>query len=686
VENAQGHKDYLLNIQREVNPRLKYGRTTGDAPHLASADEDVFGLNTANTDKFTVQAWVRWTVDPADSGNDSWANIASQTISSNGTNGVFWLQHNYNNSSFEFAINPTGDRRYVLSDASKVSIDRGVWYLVTGVYDGDRNPLKIYVNDADVTDRTTSTSGNVLVSAGAKFNIGKMAYGGRLFPGNVRNLRIWVGEARSASDIANDYADTPLAGSTGDTSSYSWPLNETSSSDNVTNGNGSLNLTMNYVEDEDFVACCVNNRTSGKALVHRPARMDMSSDTSESVILVQADDYSGSDFRFRVLGPQDSSNNEMKIWDHVNSEWIGSGDISSGVLMDSDLGDPASGTYFWIPVQQGSSSAGSGRYVDDDDDYDGSDTDADTRMKYNTIMPLPPVEAMVSEDTFTLTGKLMGTDQYPLSKKYVILGYDAVEKGKLITGTSSTISAKGSKAAGDYTLVSDVSLHRIEVRTQDDVLITQRVNDEGWTENTSLGDTTLPVELSTFTVTAYANRAKLQWVSQSESNLMGYYVFRAEEQDFSMAEQVSNLIEATNSTQSQVYLFTDSGLQANITYYYWLMAMDYSGEYRVFGPVHITLGDGEHIPEIPIITGLDILYPNPFNPTLSIRYGLTETADIKLSIYNLKGQKVHSIEFAQQNKGYHQYLWDAAAEVSGIYFVVFESGTIKETRRITLSK
>ncbi|MCK9583954.1 MAG: hypothetical protein M0R69_03465 [Candidatus Cloacimonetes bacterium] len=65
VENAQGSKNYVLNFIREINPRLKYGRTTGNTPYLASGTGDVFGVNDPGTDKLTVQAWVRWTVDPS---------------------------------------------------------------------------------------------------------------------------------------------------------------------------------------------------------------------------------------------------------------------------------------------------------------------------------------------------------------------------------------------------------------------------------------------------------------------------------------------------------------------------------------------------------------------------------------------------------------------------------------------
>ena len=167
---------------------------------------------------------------------------------------------------------------------------------------------------------------------------------------------------------------------------------------------------------------------------------------------------------------------------------------------------------------------------------------------------------------------------------------------------------------------------------------------------------------------------------------MGYYVYRSESEDFDTARLVSPVIEATNISQTQVYSYTDTDILTQTEYFYWLLASEYSGEFSVYGPMSIILlEDGDSV-EIPIKTGLNNLYPNPFNPELTIRYGLKEIANTKLNIYNLKGQKVHSREMQSQAVGYHQYTWDASKHSSGIYFVVFKSGETKETRKVILNK
>lgn len=65
----------------------------------------------------------------------------------------------------------------------------------------------------------------------------------------------------------------------------------------------------------------------------------------------------------------------------------------------------------------------------------------------------------------------------------------------------------------------------------------------------SVTDPTLPVELSHFSATLTAqNYVLLNWVSQSESNLLGYYLYRNDSFDLSTAIQVSGLIAGTNTS------------------------------------------------------------------------------------------------------------------------------------------
>lgn len=61
-------------------------------------------------------------------------------------------------------------------------------------------------------------------------------------------------------------------------------------------------------------------------------------------------------------------------------------------------------------------------------------------------------------------------------------------------------------------------------------------------------------------------------------------------------------------------------------------------------------------------------YPNPFNNNTSICYSLPKSCNIKLQIYNIKGQLVETLINEYKPAGYHTVEWDANDMSSGIYF------------------
>ncbi|MDD4033938.1 MAG: FlgD immunoglobulin-like domain containing protein [Candidatus Cloacimonetes bacterium] len=196
------------------------------------------------------------------------------------------------------------------------------------------------------------------------------------------------------------------------------------------------------------------------------------------------------------------------------------------------------------------------------------------------------------------------------------------------------------------------------------------------------GEPTLPVELSTFTVALNNyNNAVLTWVTQTETGVSGFYVFRNTEESLATAEMVSNLIPATNTSQQQVYLFTDKELGGPGTYYYWLQVSDMDGSDSFYGPITLVYQGGNEpgIPSIPQVTELKSIYPNPFNPSTTISYGLAEAADVKVQIFNSRGQLVRSISEGQRNAGNYNLIWNGTdnngqSQPTGVYFVRLHAG------------
>jgi hypothetical protein len=84
-------------------------------------------------------------------------------------------------------------------------------------------------------------------------------------------------------------------------------------------------------------------------------------------------------------------------------------------------------------------------------------------------------------------------------------------------------------------------------------------------------------------------------------------------------------------------------------------------------------------------------YPDPFNPSTTIRYLLPENAHVTLRVYNTLGQLVTTLVDAEQAAGYHEAVWDGRNEsggtvASGVYIYRFAAGDFTETRTMLLAK
>ncbi len=67
-------------------------------------------------------------------------------------------------------------------------------------------------------------------------------------------------------------------------------------------------------------------------------------------------------------------------------------------------------------------------------------------------------------------------------------------------------------------------------------------------------------------------------------------------------------------------------------------------------------------------------FPNPFNPTTTIRYQVPEEAKVTLVVYDILGKKVKTVVEAFIPAGHHQMQWDGRndsgeAVGSGIYLL-----------------
>jgi len=79
-------------------------------------------------------------------------------------------------------------------------------------------------------------------------------------------------------------------------------------------------------------------------------------------------------------------------------------------------------------------------------------------------------------------------------------------------------------------------------------------------------------------------------------------------------------------------------------------------------------------------------YPNPFNPATEIRFSLQNDANVKLAVYNSKGELVSNLKNEKMAKGVHAVNFDASKLNSGVYFYKLNVNDRTETKKMVLTK
>ena len=94
---------------------------------------------------------------------------------------------------------------------------------------------------------------------------------------------------------------------------------------------------------------------------------------------------------------------------------------------------------------------------------------------------------------------------------------------------------------------------------------------------------------------------------------------------------------------------------------------------------------------VPVVTELMGNYPNPFNPTTTIRFALSTDENVSVEVYNVKGQLVKTLVNDNMQAGYHSVVWSGKDNSnkqasSGIYFYKFRAGSVVDMKKMIMLK
>ena len=127
-------------------------------------------------------------------------------------------------------------------------------------------------------------------------------------------------------------------------------------------------------------------------------------------------------------------------------------------------------------------------------------------------------------------------------------------------------------------------------------------------------------------------------------------------------------------------------------FWYMVRAIDLEGDVSGWSPlVSVTAGTqtsaGEGLDnDLPRDYEVAPLYPNPFNPTTTLRIGLPVAAEVTVRVVDLLGREVQKLSLGQQSAGRSSIVLDGHNWATGLYFVVVDMRGVNGTRHHMVQK
>ncbi|CAG0940032.1 hypothetical protein BROC_00875 [Candidatus Brocadiaceae bacterium] len=189
----------------------------------------------------------------------------------------------------------------------------------------------------------------------------------------------------------------------------------------------------------------------------------------------------------------------------------------------------------------------------------------------------------------------------------------------------------------------------------------------------------LPVELTSFTAVANAKSVQLQWATASEVDNYGFEVERRLTNSSDDSWQTLGFIPGSGQSNSpKNYSYSDNQVSGGTSFKYRLKQIDTDGSSEYVAETEVEV--------VPNAYELGQNFPNPFNPSTSIRFSITQPGMVKLNVYNLSGEKVLSLLDEHREAGNYEVKVTASELASGTYFYRLEAGDFVSVKKMTLIK
>lgn len=127
----------------------------------------------------------------------------------------------------------------------------------------------------------------------------------------------------------------------------------------------------------------------------------------------------------------------------------------------------------------------------------------------------------------------------------------------------------------------------------------------------------------------------------------------------------------------------DNPNDPTIRYIYMLASNTSRGSYVACHHESVTVANDD---EAPAPQQSLVCAPNPFNPSTTVRFSLDTPGDVRIDVYNLRGQRVDTLLDGHMLAGAHAITWEAIGCASGVYMLRMTTPEGAQTSKALLLK
>src|ERR1035437_231165 len=187
----------------------------------------------------------------------------------------------------------------------------------------------------------------------------------------------------------------------------------------------------------------------------------------------------------------------------------------------------------------------------------------------------------------------------------------------------------------------------------------------------------LPVELNSFTASVMNVFVVLNWTTATEKNSSSFEVEK-KQADINTWQKIASVKAADLSNSPRNYSYADKNITAG-KYNYRLKMVDNDGSFNYSSIVNVDIS-------APVKFELAQNFPNPFNPSTTIRYQLPVNSRITLKVFDMLGKEVTTLVNEQKLAGSYEVTLNADKLSSGVYYYQLKTDNFVQTKKFALVK